>query len=148
MPKVIESPAEHAARLGNTVVKWVDDKTASGSEQVLTDATLYQNIGANQTLFITEMTYDLTTLSDNCHFNLVKCAAVAGGGAAVDICGHAHMQTGAAYVTGGSKERTFDPPIRVPYSASALSVSMQIEGNDASAVISCGFHGYLVDGTQ
>ena len=148
MPNVTETPAMHAARLGNTVVRWVNGKTASGSKQVLTDAMLYQNIGANQTLFITEMTYDLTTLSDNCHFNLVRCAAVAGGGAAVDICGHAHMLTGAAYVTGGSKDRIFDPPIRVPYAAGALSVSMQIEANDASAVISCGFHGYLVDGTQ
>lgn len=144
MPKVSESPREHAVRIGNGVVKWVDDKTASGALQVLTDATLYQNIKASQRLYITAMHFDLQTTSDDCHFELVKCAAVAGGGAAVQISGHVHIFTGAAIVTGVAKERPFDPPILVEYSAAALSVTMRIHANDASAVVSCGFNGYLV----
>ena len=144
MPKVIESPADHAARIGKGVTTWVNSKTASGSSQVLTDATLYKNIGVNETLFITAFHFNLETVSDDCCFSLVKCAEVAGGGAAVDIAGCAHIFTGGTMATGTAKERPFNPPLRVPYAAAAKSVSVKINSNDASAVISCGFHGYLV----
>ena len=140
--EVILMPREHA------IHKWVNDKTTSGAAEVLTDVTVYFNIPVGKQVLITCMCFDLQTGSDNCHFQMVKCAAVAGGGAAVDVSGHVHIFTGAAIVTGVAKERIFHPPILVKYNAtSARSISMEIHGNDAAAVVSCGWSGFVEDVT-
>ncbi|GAG43725.1 unnamed protein product, partial [marine sediment metagenome] len=55
MPKQTESAMIHAARRGHGYHKYVNDKTGSGSTQVLTDATLTLDIPEGWVLLITQM---------------------------------------------------------------------------------------------
>ena len=89
------TPAIQAAQRGKGIHKWVNDETASGSLQVLTDATLYHDLSDSEIVMITQLWFDVETASKNCTFDLVKCAAAAGAGAAVTLCGQRHIFTAA-----------------------------------------------------
>lgn len=141
--KQIEEAAIHAARRGHGYHKYVNDKTGSGSSQVLTDATLTLDIPEGWQLLITQMTFDMETVSDDCHFNIVGCSAVSGGGDPTELCGHVHIFTGTAVSSAASKERRFLPPLLVKYSTGYKSVTMRINTNDASCKVSCGYHCWM-----
>lgn len=147
MPKQTETAEVHAARRGDGLHKWVNDKTPGADAVVLTDATLYYNVPEGKQVLITAMHFDVETDSDDVHVGMVSCSAVAGGGDATEISGHAHIFTGAAVGWQASKERPFYPPILVTYSSGARSVSMKVNANDAAAVLSCGWTGWVEDET-
>lgn len=139
MTQQFESEMVHVARRGYVYHMYVDDKTGSGSSQVLTDASLVLNIPDGYQLLITAMHFDMLTVSDDCHFNLVGTTLADGAGDASELCGHCHIFTGTAVSGAESKERPFVPPLLVRYSDGHKSVTMRINTNDASCVISCGF---------
>ena len=143
MPKMIEDSMMHAVKIGNGIHKWVDAKTLSGAAQTLTDATMYYNIPVGSSVFITMLYLDLETVSDDVHMHLVKAAEVAGGGAVVQISGHLHTYTAAAQVTHATQVLFFDVPIEVAYGTGALSITVNVTGNDSSAVISAGWCGWM-----
>lgn len=143
MPKQGEGALIHAARRGGGLHKWVNDHTGSGADEVLTDATLYYDIPVGKQVLITGIGYDMETVSDDCHFGMVKCSAVAGGGDAVEISGHTHIFTGASIDGSSSGERYFNPPILVKYSDTAKSITIKIHTSDSSAIVSCGWCGIV-----
>ena len=140
--KTTVSPADQAAQRGYGTHKWVDDKTASGSLQVLTDATLYYDLSDGEVVMIESMSYNLESVSDNCTFELVSCTAAAGAGTATQLCAKAHSFTPAARNQVDTSQFFFDPPIRVAYADGALSISARVNSNDAAAVIHVGWMGY------
>lgn len=135
--------ALEAARDARGLHKWVNDKTASGSLQVLTDATMYYDIPAGKQVIIVQAYIGVETVSDDIHVEVVSCSAVAGGGTATALSGHYHLFTGANLVGTEDKEREFMPPLIAKYSDGARSVTMRINANDASCVISCGWMGWV-----
>lgn len=143
MTQQIETPQIHASRRGNGRQKYINDKTASGSQQTLTDATLVENLVEGEVMLVACMHFSLETVSDDCEFEVVSTAAVDGGGAVTALHGHQHIFTPAALTATATQKRSFFPPIRVPYSGGARSVTMRITANDSSAVVSCGFDGWI-----
>jgi hypothetical protein len=135
--------AKEAARDGRALHKWVNDKTPGATVVVLTDVTLYYNIPVGKQVMITQLNFDVATLSDDCHFSLVSCDAVAGGGTPTEISGHAHAFTGNVQAGSFSKERDFNPPIRVRHTDGARSISIRVDANDAALVCSCGWTGWI-----
>lgn len=143
MAKQVETAGIHNARRGNGLHKYVNDKTASGSLEVLTDSTLYENIPEGFQIVIAKMHYDLETVSDDVSFEVVSTDAAQGGGTPTALCGHAHIFTGTANEPASSRDRLFVPPMVVKYSGGARSVTMRINANDSSAVVSCGWMGWI-----
>jgi len=143
MTQQVEQAGIHAVRRGGGLHKYVDDKTLSGSLQVLTDATLYYNIPAGKQVVICMMHLDIETFSDDVSFEMVSCDAVAGGGTPTKLCGHAHLFVGANANPSASHEREFIPPMVVKYSSGARSVTMRVNANDSSAVASCGWMAWV-----
>ena len=143
MPRQIESGEVHVARRGYGLHRWVNDKTPGSDSVVLTDATLVYNIPAGKQVLITSLNFDLITVSDDVHISLVSCSAVDGGGDATDISGHVHLFTGTTVDGAASKERPFNPPLHVTHTSGARSISMRVKANDAAAVISIGWHGWV-----
>lgn len=143
MPKQVETPQIFASRRGNAYTFYVNDKTGSGSTQVLTDAGLVLNLADGDQALVTSMHFDLTTVSDSCHFNLVTTNAADGAGDANEVCGHVHLVQGAALANIASKERPFDPPLCFKYSDGVRSITMRINTNDNAAVVSCGFNCWI-----
>lgn len=135
----------HAARRGDGIHKWVNDKTPGADLVVLTDATLYYNIPEGRQVLIYQIYAGIQTVSDSCHFEIVSCTAVAGGGTPTAVTGHYHIFTGANLVGTEDKEREFTPPIIVKYSDGARSISIRVDANDASAEVSCGWMGIVED---
>ena len=135
--------ATQAARLGSGIHKWVNDKVPGDASVVLTDATLYYNIPAGHQVLITQLFLGIETVSDDCHSDMVSCDAVAGGGTPTAISGHFHIFTGANLVGTEDKEREFIPPILVKYSDGARSISVRVDANDASTVVTTGWMGWV-----
>jgi hypothetical protein len=142
MTKQVEIPGIHNARRGNALHKYVNDKTASGSLQVLTDATLVYNIPEGEQVLVTMMHYDLETVSDDCQYEVVATDAVDGGGTATTLCGHSHLFVGTGNNPAADRWRPFVPPMCIKYSAGYRSVTMRINANDSAAVIGCGWMGW------
>lgn len=143
MPKQFENAAVHAARRGAGFRSYVADKTASGASQVLTDATMFQNIPAGKQVVITFMYYGLESVADDCQFEVVPTDAVDGGGTPTTIMGHMHIYTPAGLGDSITQHRVLNPPCVLKYSDGHRSVTMRINANDSSAVVSCGFDGWL-----
>jgi hypothetical protein len=143
MTQQIEQAGIHAARRGSGLHKYVNDKTASGSSQVLTDATLFEDVPEGYQIVVAMMHLDLETLSDDVSFEVVSTSAVSGGGTPTTLCGHAHLFVGASAMPSASKDRRFIPPMVIKYSSGARSVTMRINANDSSAVVSCGWMGWI-----
>ena len=141
MAKVMVNAATYSAQRGGGIHKWVNDKALTGEAQTLTDATMYYDIDVGEVVMIMALLSDMETASSDCHFHMITCTAVAGGGDATDISGHVHVFTGTAFSGSESKERPFDPPIRVVGSATVKSITVQVLGT-AEAVVSCGWTGY------
>lgn len=119
-PSIDFSNSAYFAREGLGLHRWVNDKTAGGTDPaVLTDATLVYNLPEGHQVFINAVDFDMATVSDDVHFDLVSCSAINGGGTPTALAGHAHIFTGATIDGSASKERSYDPPIRVRYSDGA-----------------------------
>jgi len=142
MARPTVSAAVYSAQRGGGIHKWVNEKTTSGSEQVLTDATLYHNLAAGEVVMIGCMCYNVETVSKDCSFEMASCDAVAGGGTPTALTGKVVIYTGGTKNEFSSQERKFTPPIRVAYADGVRSISMQVKGNDDATVISCGWQGY------
>ena len=140
--KTMVTPAVQAAQRGKAIHKWVNDKTASGSEQVLTDATLYYNLSEGEVVMITGTLVDLHTLNDECTFEVVSCTAVAGGGTPTALWAEQHLATAAAKAAHAPHSLCLNPPIRVRYEDGARSITFRINANDSSASVNCAWMGY------
>ena len=140
--KTAVTPAVQAAQRGKGIIKWVNDKTASGSAQVLTDATLYYNLSEGEVVMIVCLKIDIETVSDDCTFELVSCSAVAGGGTPTALTGNYHQRVGATPQPHATENVPFLVPIRVRYADGARSITVRINANDSSAVINTGWCGY------
>jgi len=137
--------AEAAAVEGDGLHLWANDITPGAADIVLTNIGLYYNVPAGRQVIITGFSVYLGTVSDDCHFNLVSCTAVAGGGAATDISCHQHITTGAAIAGFLSHKFVFTTPIRIRYSDGARSISMRVHANDAAAEITVSWGGFVMD---
>ena len=135
--------ALYAAQREFGIHKWVNDKTASGSEEVLTDAGLYYNLSEGETVMITETLVDLHTLNDECTFEIVSCTAVAGGGTPTALFVEQHVATAAAKTPHAAHSLKFCPPIRVAYADGARSITFRINANDSSASVNCAWTGFV-----
>ncbi len=141
-----ESIEVHSARRGLGLHKYVDGVDTMATGAVLTDATLYYNIPVGKQVLITCLLCDLDTVSDDVAFYLVKCAAVAGGGSAVQLHGGQHVHTPAAMVTHGVIQLFFNPPILVKYDAAAAkSISVFADANDDGAAANIAWCGWVED---
>lgn len=139
MTQQIETPEFHGARRGNSYHTFVNDKTLSGSQQTLTDATLVINLSEGTQALILEMCYTIESVADDCEFEVVAASLADGAGSITTLHGHDHKWTPAALSGSESGHREFRPPILVKYSTGYRSVTMRVNGNDASIVVSCGF---------
>lgn len=147
MTKQIEEAGVHATRRGGGLHKYVNDKGLSGSEEVLVDVGLYHDIPAGKQVVICLMHLDVETFSDDVAFHMISTTATAGSGDVTTLCGHAHLFVGANANPSASHEREFIPPIVVKYSSGARSVTMMVNGNDSSVVVSCGWMGWIENET-
>lgn len=145
MPKTVTTGGREATRQGRALHKWVNSKTPGSSEVVLTDATLYYNIPTGKQVLVTQLCFDLETMSDDCCFTIVSCSAVAGGGTSTAITGCIQVFTGNVQSGSAAKERMYVPSILVTYSSGARSITLRVNANDANAVISCGWMGEVED---
>jgi hypothetical protein len=141
--KQIEIPGIHASRRGDAKHMYAEDHTCSGSQEVLTDATLVVNIPSGYQMIITEVHLDIETVSDDCEFEVVAMSAADGAGTATTLHGHVHLFTGSTVHPSASHERPFIPPIVAKYSAGHRSVTMRVNGNDSSCTVNCGWTGWL-----
>ena len=142
----ISSSTDHAlqaARRGDNLLKWVNDKVPGDTQLVLTDTTLYYNIPSGKRVLITHVSYGLNSVSDNCHFEIGSCSAVAGGGTFTGLTFHMEAATGDRKADKAIQRSDFDPPICVNYSSGARSITMRVTANDAAAVLTCGWHGWV-----
>lgn len=143
MTQQIEEAGLHASRRGYGLHKYVNDKQASGSTQVLTDATIFEDIPEGFQIVVTKVYLDLETFSDDVAFEVVSTDAVSGGGTPTTLCGHVHTFVGTLPNASASVERDCIPPMVIKYSGGARSVTMRITANDSSAVVSCGWMGWI-----
>jgi len=144
-PTLTLDEAAHHSRIGNRVSGWVNDKTPGDSEIVLTDATLTYDLSEGEQVLIKTFYGALQTASDNCHFNVVTCTAIDGGGIATDVCGHFHVYSSGNLAGTENFRWTFDVPLRVRYQDGVRSISIKVNANDGAAIISCGWVGWVED---
>ena len=142
----VSSSTDHAlqaSRRGDSLLKWVNDKTPGDASVVLTDVGLYYDIPAGKRVLITHVSYGIITVSDDCHFEIGSCSAVTGGGTFTPLAFHMEVGTGDRKSDKAIQRTDFDPPLCVNYSSGARSITMRVNANDASAVITCGWHGWV-----
>ena len=142
MAKPSVSAATHAAQRGAGLHKWVNDKTASGSEEVLDDVGLYHDLAPGEVVMITGTLVDLHTLNDECEFELVCTDEPAGAGTPTALWGEQHLATPAAKSAHAPHALKFCPPIRVAYADGARSITFRINGSDSSVSVNCAWTGY------
>ena len=143
MTQHVESNGIHAIRRGGGIQRYVNSKTASGSEQVLTDETLVYNIPEGKQFILKQAFAGVESTNDNCTFKMIGCTEVDGGGTPIEASAHVKISTGAAPVGDATKVYNFIPGVCIKYSDGIRSITVMINANDASAIISCGFNGWV-----
>ena len=137
--------AEKAVINKKGVHKWVNDKVVGSTDPtVLTDATLYYNLVDGELVLIYSFDYGVTTLNDDCHFEIGYTSAVAGGGDFTCLMGHYEYTTSAAKTQSSSEQVEFPVPVRVSYALGARSISIRCVANDTSAEVSVAWCGIRV----
>lgn len=147
MSKITQSKAGYpqpgldAAREGRTFHGYVNAKTGIDSEAVLTDSTFLQEIKEGKRLVMTCFYMYLSTVSDNVTVEWVTTENADGSGAITVHTVKFRIDTGAALAQMAPNIVQFDPPLVVSRDH-GQALSAQVLGNDASAALTLGFHGW------
>ena len=131
---------EHISELGNSVWKWNNDHTCTGSEEVVTSGCVY-NLPSDKTFYISSIGMHILTVNKNCTFELVKCSAIDGAGTASPISMKWTLVLGAAQVEVVPSRIMLQTPIKIVYST-AKSISFRVNGGDNATHINCEWKGW------
>jgi len=136
---------------------WVNNKTLSGSAEVLTSGgdgwgkgytssgKPLINLNVGEVCYVEQITFKLRTASDNVTVEVVKCPNADGGGTADPVSPQYYEATGST-VDGAVRVIPFANPIRIEYnSSSAKSVAIRVNGNDSSAKLDVSMEGYVIN---
>lgn len=134
-----------AARRGDALHKWVNDKIPGADPVVLNDAGLIYNIPEGKRVVITSIIFSLDSAADSCVFEIGSCDQAAAAGNFTPLSIHFEIYTGQSVDGRSSSVEHFAPPLIVCYSEGARSISVRVDANDAGAVISTGWHGWIED---
>lgn len=129
-------------RQGNGVCKYLNDNTPGVAQIVLTAAGLVYNLAAGTAIFITQYCYAVESVNDNCIFEFGWCDAADGGGTFTPIGPQKRVYTGAAWQGRTAFDQDVLPAGRFAYSDGVRSITFRVDANDASAVITVGYHGW------
>ena len=146
--RAIDDSGMAAVRRGTDIGRWINDKVPGASETVLTDGPagdqpgIYYNLAEGETVYITQFVYGITTVSDDCAFELGFTDAVNGGGTFQPFTPHRHVFTPAARSGFQDADIQISPPRRVAYADGARSITFRVDANDAACEITCGWHGF------
>jgi len=142
---IVVDHAVTAAINGDTACGFVNEITPGAALIVLTNAGLFYNLGAGEIVMITQFCMELTTLNDNVRYEIGYTAAPNGGGAFSALSPARYVRTGNAWGSSflGMTTDVY-PPARVRYSDGARSITMRVNCNDAAAVITPAWHGYII----
>ena len=135
-------PRLDAARKGLGLHQWADTITPGAGTIVLTTATLVYNLAANERVMIDHMVFSVETVSDHCHFYVVACDAVDGGGGYRRLSSGRHVQTGAAIAGNTEGVAVFCVPLVASYRMGDRSVTIVVEAPDGAEIVSCGWDGW------
>ena len=138
------NPGLSAAREGRTWCGWVNAKTGIDTEAVLTDSTFIQEIPVGKRLVTTCFYMYVSTASDWATAKFVTTANADGSGAITVKTVTFRIDTGAAVALSTPSMVTLDPPLIVT-SADGGALTAQVQGNDAAAALTLGFHGWEED---
>lgn len=138
------NPGLSAAREGRTFCGYVNAKTGIAAETVLTDSTLIQEIPTGKRLVMTCFYMYVSTASDWATANFVTTTNADGTGPITVQTVTFRIDTGAAVALSTPSMVTFDPPLVVT-SDDGGALTVQVQGNDAAAALTLGFHGWEED---
>jgi hypothetical protein len=115
----IYSPIEQAEREDRVVRKWADDVIPSDTSPTILTNTAY-NLEANTILYITELFTNISSVSDDCEFLILKCDGANGSGANEQVTPGIHLFSAAGW----------------------RSAVVQITTGDAATSVTVGWAGY------
>lgn len=142
MPRQMELAGVHSLRRGGGVQKYVNSYEASGSEEVIKDASIVFNLSEGKCLIITQAFAGIESINDNCYFKLVGTTEPDGEGDVVEASAHVFLRTGAIPEGSATEVYPFVPGFCVKYSSGIRSVTVQINANDGNCIVSCGYNGW------
>ena len=134
-------PRLDAARKGLALHRWADSITPGAGAVVLTTDTLVYNLAVGERVMIDSTLFILETGSDHCHYYMVACDAVDGGGGYRRLSLGRHSRKGAT-PTGNGAVTTHNVPLVASYKGGDRSVTIVAVANDGAAIISCGWGGW------
>ncbi|MHC4489927.1 MAG: hypothetical protein ACYSW7_12285 [Planctomycetota bacterium] len=137
----IYSPIEQAEREDRVVRKWADDVIPSDTSPTILTNTAY-NLEANTILYITELFTNISSVSDDCEFLILKCDGANGSGANEQVTPGIHLFSAAAGIGFAGKQLGFNPAIVIRYSNGWRSAVVQITTGDAATSVTVGWAGY------
>ena len=131
------------------VCRWVNDKTGVDALTVLSDGPsgdqpgIYYNIPVGQVLFVSQLCYELTTVSDDCRFELGYTDQPDALGTFVPVTPIFRLNSGLNnFMDQLSPYKVLKPPLRLARSAGIVCVTMRVQANDADARIMAAWHGW------
>jgi hypothetical protein len=145
----VDDASMAAARRLDALTYWINDKVPGATELILTDGPagdqpgIYYNLGTDETVYVTMFFYGVTTLGDDCRFELGSCDAINGGGTFTPQTPLKVHKTGAAASSFITPEFEISPPMRLAYADGVRSITMRVDANDAACSIACGWRGFI-----
>ena len=148
----IATVSEVAALDNKVICYWVNNKVPGAAQVVLTDGPagnqpgIYYNLNPGETVMVTQICVELTTLNDDVEYELGYTDAADGAGTFQPITPKRAYATAAARA--GFEGIVFEitPPAPVRYADGARSITFRIDCNDAGATITPGWHAYVIGG--
>lgn len=126
--------------------KWVNDYTCSGALEVVTAAAFYINLASGIPYYVTSIDMEVLTANKDCYFELGTTDAPAGAGTFTPRSPAYYLDRGAASTAGTFQERFWTIPIDMRYDvATCRSITMRLDGMDASTHVLFGMKGYWID---
>lgn len=138
----LPQPGLDASREKRAFHTYADDITPGANEVTLTNETLVHNLDPGYRAIIKQITFGVTSVSDDCEFRLVTCSEPDGGGTTTQLMVHRHVITGNTIVSREMFTQDLLPPLCVAYGDDAKSISFLVDANDAGATITVGFSGW------
>ena len=95
-------------------------------------------------VWITQLCYGLTTVSDSCTYELGYTDQINGAGTFTPVTVERHIATGATARGRQDEDLSIIPPLGpLRYSDGIRSITFRVNANDAAASINVAWHGFI-----
>lgn len=131
-----------AVREGRAIRKFVSHAVPGAGVSVLTQPTIVFNLSPGRRVLVQDSHFGVTTLNDECHFEIGWTDQPDGAGTFTPFSAHRHVFTGAANVGYLDYDDELRPPSCASYAAGARSVTYRVDANDANCEITCEWAGW------